>query len=648
MSRINLLPEQIYNKIAAGEVVERPASVLKELLENSLDAHADKITVRIQKAGSDMIAVVDNGDGMDADDALLCFEAHATSKIKAESDLFAITTMGFRGEALPSIASVSKITLRTRQKDSPEGSEVVIHGGKMISSRPAGCAPGTEIIVRDLFFNTPARKKFLRSAGTEEHHIAEMMTSLALAHADISFELRIDNRTFMNSPGSADLVPRIRHLFGRDYADALLPLSGGLNGIEVSGYIARRSFTKTTRSEQRLFVNGRPVESQAIYRAVRDGCGPVLDKGRYQPCILFIKMDPAMVDVNVHPAKREVRFSREFEVAAAVRSAVAQAMRESGEAMVSSGTVYVPDPARSPAPDPVPFELKPDLPDPVLPALKPFSALKDPPPFPPAETIPDHQTEPESDADDTYDMELILKSAFLDYTPQSQQMVLKRASELPGLEPDKNVEKETPPAKNNPETSSPAASGNSLGLRIIGILNQTYIVAEKADGLILIDQHAAHERVLFEKILKGVDGTLSQRLLIPVTLELTRAEMVFVRKNSESLEKIGFEAEPFGTNTIKLNAIPAVLSQDSSGQMFKDMLANLAESGTPGERANYEQIAMCACKAAVKANDQLTIAEAVSLLRQLAQCDLPFACPHGRPTILNISMKEIERRFGRR
>ena len=642
MSRINLLPEQIYNKIAAGEVVERPASVLKELLENSLDAHADKISVRIQKAGSDMIAVVDNGDGMDADDALLCFEAHATSKIKAESDLFAITTMGFRGEALPSIASVSRITLRTRQKDSPEGSEVVIQGGKMVSSRPAGCAPGTEIIVRDLFFNTPARKKFLRSAGTEEHHIAEMMTSLALAHPEISFELRIDGRNFMNSPGSADLIPRIRHLFGRDYADALLPLSGGLNGIEVSGYIARRSFTKTTRSEQRLFVNSRPVESQAIYRAVRDGCGPVLDKGRYQPCILFIRMDPAMVDVNVHPAKREVRFSREFEVAAAVRNAVAQALRESGESDLAPGTVYVPDPVRSPVSEPVPFELRPDSPEPELISPKPFSIVNDPMPKKPAEN------QPEPDTADAYDMELVLKSAFLDYTPLSQQTVLKRASELPGLEPEKPAEKETPEPDDNTENSAPAAQGNSLGLRIIGILNQTYIIAEKADGLILIDQHAAHERVLFEKILKGVDGTLSQRLLIPVTLELTRAEMVFVRKNGEALEKIGFEAEPFGANTIKLNAIPAVLSQDSSGQMFKDMLANLAESGNPGERANYEQIAMCACKAAVKANDQLSMAEAVSLLRQLSYCDLPFACPHGRPTILNISMKEIERRFGRR
>ena len=651
MSRINLLPERIYNKIAAGEVVERPASVLKELLENSLDAHAAKITVRIQKAGSDMIAVVDDGDGMDSDDALLCFEAHATSKISQESDLFAITTMGFRGEALPSIASVSKVTLRTRRKDQPEGCEVVIHGGKMISDQPAGCAPGTEIIVRDLFFNTPARKKFLRSPATEEHHITEMMTNLALAHPDISFDLKIDNRTFMSSPGSSDLLPRIRQLFGRDYADAMLPLAGQLNHIEISGYIANRSFTRTTRLEQRLFVNGRPVESAAAFRAIREGCGPVLDKGRYQPCILFIKMDPALVDVNVHPAKREVRFSREFEVAAAVRNAVAQAMREKDESVASLNTVYVP---RNPvsAPNPEPFELNSD-PAPELISPEPFSTGENAPPFPSMGNIrplpveqPDNN---DSGADDSSDMEIILKSAFLDYTPQSQLAVLKKASELPGLEPEKPAES-TIPESNGPaaETEKNAPSGNSLGLRIIGILNQTYIIAEKADGLILIDQHAAHERVLFEKILKGVDGTLSQRLLIPVTLELSRSEMIFVRKNSTLLEKIGFEAEPFGSNTIKLNAIPAALTQDSSGQMFKDMLANLAENGSPGERVNYEQVAMCACKAAVKAHDQLSMEEAVSLLRQLSYCDLPFACPHGRPTILNISMKEIERRFGRR
>ena len=646
MSKINLLPEHIYNKIAAGEVVERPASVLKELLENSLDAHATRISVRIQKAGSDMIAVVDDGDGMDADDALLCFEAHATSKITQESDLFSISTMGFRGEALPSIASVSKITLRTRRRDLPEGCEVTIHGGKMISDRPAGCAPGTEIIVRDLFFNTPARKKFLRSPGTEEHHIAEMMTNLALAHPEISFELTIDNRKFMNSPGSADLMPRIRQLFGREYADSLLPLAGERNGIEITGFIARRSFTRTTRAEQRLFVNCRPVESPGIFRAVRDGCGPVLDKGRYQPCILFIRIDPARVDVNVHPAKREVRFSREFEVTAAVRNAVAQAMRETDETAASLGTVYVPVPA-----DEVPFPPH-SASGPEQLALPSFFSRENAPALPsaanPAEASAGEGAQSENLQDDS-DMDRILKTAFLDYTPQNQRAEIKKASELPGLDTEK------PSGEVFPERSvsssaggEPESSGNSLGLRIVGILNHTYIIAEKADGLILIDQHAAHERILFEKILKGVDGTWSQRLLIPVTLELSRAEIVFVRKNNALLEKIGFEAEPFGPNTIKLNAIPAALSQDSSGSLFKDMLADLTENGSPGEAIGYERIAMCACKAAVKANDQLSMEEAAALLRQLSYCDLPFACPHGRPTILNISMKEIERRFGRR
>ena len=653
MSRINLLPERIYNQIAAGEVVERPASVLKELLENSLDAHAAKISVRVQKAGSDLISVVDDGEGMDADDALLCFEAHATSKIRQESDLFGITTMGFRGEALPSIASVSKVTLRTRRKDSPEGSEVVIAGGKVQRCRPAGCAPGTEIIVRDLFFNTPARKKFLRSPATEEHHIAEMMTNLALAHPEVSFELRIDNRVFMNSPGAADLILRIRSLFGKDYADSMLALDASQNGIAVSGFIARRSFTRPTRSEQRIFVNRRPVESPAIYRAVRDGCGPVLDKGRYQPCVLQIQLDPSLVDVNVHPAKREVRFSREYEVASAVRNAVARAMREGGEPEALN-TVYVSLPHRPGAATLSgggPFALNAD-PDPVLPLPGPKEILAGTPEDKPAARP--EGSDPRADAGaDPSGLDRILKTAFLDYVPQAQLSRLRKASELPGLEAGETVAEapaEIRPAAGKDPADGPEEKrvGGPLGLRVIGILNRTYILAEKADGLILIDQHAAHERILFEKILKGVDGTLSQRLLLPVSLELSRAEILFVRKNREVLEKVGFEAEPFGSNTIKLNAIPAALSQDRAGSMFKDMLSRLAEEGVPGERANYEQVAMCACKAAVKANDELSMEEALALLRQLAACDLPFACPHGRPTILNISMKEIERRFGRR
>ncbi len=322
MSKIQLLTERIYNKIAAGEVVERPASVLKELLENSLDAGALRITVAVRQGGEQLISVTDDGEGMDPDDAILCFEAHATSKIKTEKDLFAITSFGFRGEAMPSIASVAKVTLHTRRRDSAEGFEVVINGGKMLASAPFGCAPGTEVVVRDLFFNTPARKKFLRSRATEEKHIAEMITNISLAHPEIGFELTFDGRPFLSSPAAKDPVPRIRALFGRDYADAMIPVSGSEHGITVNGFIARRSFTRPTRMEQRIFVNGRPVESQAVYRGIREGCGPTLDKGRYQPCILFLSLDPSRVDVNVHPAKREVRFSSDYEVTGSVRSAV--------------------------------------------------------------------------------------------------------------------------------------------------------------------------------------------------------------------------------------------------------------------------------------------------------------------------------------
>ena len=621
MSRIHLLPEQIYNKIAAGEVVERPASVLKELLENALDAGAKKISVQVKKAGSEFISVVDDGCGMDADDALLCFEPHATSKILKEADLFAITTMGFRGEAMPSIASVSKITLRTRPKELQEGCEVVLHGGKMIASSPVGCAPGTEVIVRDLFFNTPARKKFLRSRPTEEHHIAEMMTNLALAHADIAFELKLDNRVFLSSPAATDLVPRIRELFGRDYADAMLPVDHEENGIRVSGFIARRSFTRPTRLEQRIFVNGRPVEAQGIYRGIRDGCGPVLDRGRYQPCILFLTLDPALVDVNVHPSKREVRFSREFEVVAAVRNALAETMKNTNSPVLSMGAVSVFE-------DETPLEEK----ETAEVSPKPFGNIPAPP-------SPDESC----DGEDFSMIDAVMRAAFLDYSPQSGIVSrMTTAAELPGFR--------TETAKEEKQEETPAAKEekNSLGLRIVGILNNTYILAERADGLILIDQHAAHERILFEQLLKGVNGTLSQRLLIPVTLELSRSEVAFLLKNALSLEKLGFEAEPFGSNAIKLNAIPAALSQNNAGNVFKDMLSEVAESGAPGQRADYEKFAMCACKAAVKANDILSIEEAVALLRQLSFCELPFACPHGRPTILNISMKEIERRFGRK
>ena len=658
MSSIHLLPEYIYNKIAAGEVVERPASVLKELLENALDAHATRISVQVRKGGSELIAVTDNGSGMDPDDALLCFEPHATSKIATEKDLFGITTMGFRGEALPSIASVAKVSLRTRKQDLPEGCEVVLHGGKMISCDPAGCAPGTEIAVRELFFNTPARKKFLRTRGTEEHHIMEMMTNLALAHPEITFELKMDNRLLLSSPGSADPMVRIRDLFGREFADSLLKVEYTDRGIKVNGYLAKRSFTRPTRAQQRLFVNSRNVDSQSIYRAIRDGCGPVLEKGRYQPCILFIELDPALVDVNVHPAKREVRFAREFELASVVRSAIAETLRKNDSEVLSGSQEMWTFPASGPSPvsDPTgaPPEKKEDR---VEPQEFPSGNVPEPPrDTEQAETSSDGEKEENSVLDQ------ILRSALLHYTPQSELAGLQKASELPGFRIGENAPPEktgqqpaaaaadssvTDGEKEKKPSSHPENSPRGLGLRVIGVLNNSYIIAEKEEDLILIDQHAAHERVLFEKILKGRDATASQRLLIPVTLELSRGEIVFIRKHAGEFEKCGFEADPFGSNTVKLNAIPAALSQENAGALFKEILSLILSDTNPA-RMDYQLIAMAACKAAVKAHDALTMEEILSLLHQLGNCDLPFACPHGRPTILNISMREIERRFGRK
>ena len=642
MSSIHLLPEHIFNKIAAGEVVERPSSVLKELLENSLDAHATRISVQIRKGGSELISVTDNGSGMDPDDALLCFEPHATSKIATEKDLFGITTLGFRGEALPSIASVAKVTLRTRKQELPEGCEVVLHGGKMIRSEPAGCAPGTEITVRELFFNTPARKKFLRSRGTEEHHIVEMITNLSLAHPHITFELRMDNRVLLSSPGSSDPMARIRDLFGREFSDALLKVEYADRGIRITGFLAKRSFTRPSRTQQRLFVNSRNVDSQSIYRAIKDGCGPVLEKGRYQPCILFIDLDPALVDVNVHPAKREVRFAREFELASVVRSAVAETLRkhDSGFLAASSQEVWT-----------IPSAVDPVLPERFSPETEIPSESFVEEDFP--ETVPPG-TDPE-EKENCSILDQVLRSALLHYTPRAELAALHKASELPGFRMEE--EKESPEKTRMPESetfdhSVPRTEGEKksspgLGLRVIGILNNSYIIAEKEDGLILVDQHAAHERVLFERILKSRDLSASQRLLIPVTLELTRGEMAFVRKNSAEFEKCGFEAEPFGSNTVKLNAIPGALSQENAGALFKEILSLILSDVNPA-RMDYQLIAMAACKAAVKAHDALTMEEVLSLLHQLGNCDLPFACPHGRPTILNISMREIERRFGRK
>ena len=602
MSKIRVLSENISNRIAAGEVIERPASVVKELVENSIDSGATSIVVEIEKAGRKLIALSDNGSGMDQDDALMCLEPHATSKIKCSDDIDNIMTLGFRGEAVPSMASISRFLLRTRLHDSMEGFEVSVRGGKMLSAEPAGCAPGTRIEIRDLFFNVPARKKFLRADATEERHIQEVLYMLSLPYPNISFELIIDGRKVFLSPSHDNLMPRIKTFFGKNYADHMLQVNYSDEGISITGFVARHGLTRSSRREQRTFFNGRPIEAPAAYRGIRDGFGGLLEKGRFPPCILFIRLDPQSIDINVHPAKREVRLKQEYKVSGVISEAIRIALRQSPAPSISL--------------------------DNRIPLKSLLRGAQINYTTPTAEQV-DLQFEPESS-------EEIPVGQCSDFVPVREEVIFQETAEtvVPSV-----------PTNDNDTLSLP---GSGL-VRIVGFIDETYILAISADGLIIIDQHAAHERVMFERLINAArQGVASQQLLLPIALELSRAEASYVSKNSESFLKLGFELESMSSNTVMLNAIPASLKQENAGGLLRDMLSDLLDEGKASNKLNIEALAMASCKAAVKAHDELTLHEARSLFQQMAQCELPFSCPHGRPTIINISTRELEKRFGRK
>ena len=657
MSKIHLLTEQVCNKIAAGEVVERPSSVVKELVENSLDAGAGKISIQVEKAGRKLIQVRDNGEGMDEDDALLCFESHATSKIRDEADIYAISSFGFRGEAIPSIASVSRFTLRTRRKEAAAGTEITVHAGKFISNVPTGCAPGTEVTVRDLFYNLPVRRKFMRSESTEERHILDCVTNIALANPETAFELKVDGRLLISSPAAPDLLPRLRDLFGKTFTDALIPVRHKEFGISIEGFISKRSFTRNSRSDQRTFVNGRCIEAQTIFRGIREGYGPMLESGRYPAAVLFLSMHPGEVDVNVHPAKREVRFHRDFEVLSAVRAAVIDALRNHDPVVASAarpqtgtGGLYPDfDPAESsgalPREGSVDRILESARID-YVPAVSTLvHALRNLPAPPSPSSSAGSPENPASEVptgpgDGQPDMPQDTSSS----TPPPE------ADLLPPTDPpddDRKTDEDRDSFRLERDDARDPVRAERADFTLLGVLADSYLVGTIPGGLVLIDQHAAHERVMFERILKGVNGSLCQKLLLPITLEIARADMLFISRNIEEFAKIGFELEPFGQNTVKMNGIPAAVPQENAGGLFLDILSRLA-SDSPAQKNPLERIARAACKAAVKAHEKLTKEECEALLHQLSQCEQPFSCPHGRPTVLNISLSEIERRFGRK
>ena len=633
MSRIKVMDRALANLIAAGEVIERPASVVKELIENALDAGSTRIAVKVERAGSRLISVTDDGCGMDDEDARTALELHGTSKLFAPDGISAIATMGFRGEALPSIAQVSRLTLRTREKGSPEGVEITVEGGKILNTIPCGAPPGSSFKVENLFFNTPARKKFLKSPGTEEGHIQEAVTLLALANPGVGFELDLDGRSVFNLPRGT-MEERMRGVFGRQYCAGLLAVDHREGSLHVSGFIGIPGFTRSSRREQRFFVNRRPVDSVTMGRALRDGYATLAEPGRYSPAVLFLELPVDEVDVNVHPAKREIRFRSEFAVIRAVAAAVSSALRKWG-----AGGPELPEEEPE-----LPEESDAAEPTPELPGLPAVSGASGP----------------------AAGMDDLLSSADVEYhvEPKNEQGELSFAGGDPfraladtplehpqgrTYDPD-----EAPPGTPAERAEEPPARETAAGFwpeRILGIYDDTYLLAAGPDGLLLIDQHAAHERVMFERLLDSWrgqgGGAPAQGLLIPETLELPRGLLMLLERNLAFFRELGFDFTPAGGFTVIVNALPAGLrSSRPLGELVSDMLSGLLdENYTPGD---LTAVARAACHAAVKAHDVLTVEGAEELLRSLRRCRQGTLCPHGRPTMITLTRREIEKRFGRR
>lgn len=678
MSKINILPEELSNRIAAGEVVERPASVVKELFENAVDAGADNIVVEIERAGSRLIRVSDNGCGMDENDALLCFSPHATSKINCAEDIDRIVTLGFRGEALPSIASVSRFSLKTRTADTPAGLEIELEGGKVVSQKPAGMPVGTVMTVRDLFYNVPARKKFLKSPATEEAHIQEMVIALALGFPEVSVTLKFDNKIALQCSGSADPGTRAAGLFGKAFAGKMLKLDYTENDIAVKGLIAVPGFTRTSRREQRTFVNGRAVESPALYRGIRDGYGTLADFGRFPPTIINIELDAAEYDINVHPTKREVRFKREYMISWVVTNAVGKALQlapapeinlpqdknlATPEMLLNASNIsYQPQP-ETPA---IPGLGQPETRDLFRPAPVP---VPDPAPAVPAdkEAIADAKTlspasapaaapavpvfsEPIKSAPQTSGKPMQYPAPVMPLPTPHRSAELQQ--QLEGQSKFTDVDDAAPLPEIERRPALAVELSDSENLRYAGIMFGTFVMVESGDGetMYLIDFHAAHERVLYEELLQKSqeqNQVPSQQLLLPPAIELSRTAAAFIAKNEKLFAQLGFDAALLSSNTILLNAVPANLPNDAPWDELLTDLVNTALEGEKTTRDSLEAIARAACHAAVKANDPLNELTAKALLKSLARCRRPDVCPHGRPTVLKITKTELSRRFGR-
>ncbi|MCM8525969.1 MAG: DNA mismatch repair endonuclease MutL [Lentisphaeraceae bacterium] len=627
MSIIRVLKEEISNRIAAGEVIERPASVVKELVDNAIDSGANRIFVHIEKAGSRTIQVTDNGSGMDKDDAMLCLEAHATSKIINIEDLDSIATFGFRGEAIPSIASVSRFEINTRKHDSIEGTKVLCEGGTIKTVEAAGCPPGTSISVKNLFYNVPARKKFLRSAATEEAHIHETALLLALSRMDIFMELKFDNRVVFSVPAADNLRTRASLLFGRELVNEMLPVNYAEAGIMITGLIARPGVTRNTRKEQRVFVNGRPVDAATIYMGIKDAYEGMVVKGRHAPCLLYFVMDPSRVDINVHPAKREVRFKENHLLGKITAAAVSQALRGlSGSFIQVSAPSFMEKETVEEKPQETFEQAKaaPSIPSIPVPDLSKVTK--------PVFTAPA--------VNKAVDKPLIPKEVTPSPAPTEEEVLLKVDSNTIDIE-----------AEDNPVAQKEIVENVFEDIKVIGQYSSRYILAENSRGLIMFSIRSARERILFEKLQQQIkDKTADcQFLLLPISIELSPADTRLVNKYIDNIKAVGFEVEPFGGNTFVISAIPASFPDENINGVFFDILDQLRDNPRELKKQADNFLLKAICKSAMRlAGKSLADEEIKHLITSLGKTKMPYSCPEGRPTVIHFSNNELLRRFGRK
>ena len=648
MGRIHILSDQVANQIAAGEVVDRPASVVKELLENALDARATRIRVEVEAGGRKLIRIVDNGIGMVRDDALLAFERHATSKIRSSDDLLSIATLGFRGEALPSIASISRLVLETRAASEASGTHLEIVGGKIFRVDDAGLPAGTTIAVRDLFFNTPARRKFLKAEATELSHVTALVTHYALAHPDKHFELHSATNALLIAPPVEKAAERIFQIFGKDTLDQLVPIAAetrfdraGLpepppwkrdedyrppdpGFLRVSGFVSKPELQKLNRNSIYVFVNQRLIRDRLILHAVSEAYRNVIPPTSFPVVLMFLEMPPHEVDVNVHPSKTEVRFRQPSFIHDFVRDSIRNTLikaRPAAEFLAALSANPHATAALQPTTSPIPAQGDAEAVQDSEPGVSaadavPFT-LTELAPAPTAESLP------------------------FAAVPQQRPAMPKAGH---NCEPEWNTQ-------SFPDGGEPANLNSLASLKPLGQLRESFILAVNDEGLWIVDQHVAHERVLFEKILREreVESVERQRLLMPLLVDLQPHQMVLFGAIAEELERNGFEVEPFGPHTLAVKAAPVGLE----GRHLERMLMEVLEqAGNPTQSENMGTMrtriaASIACHAAIKVNMPLDPRRMEWLLAELARTEHPTSCPHGRPIALRYSWRDIQRAFQR-